>query len=119
MSKKTGAYRITLKDGEQVIVGNNYKPWWQHGLEYIYANHKNPEHGWRYSDIDGLVESVEYTPDYFVDDGGLKWATPDGYQDIVDEMKKKSSGYYVPYKKMVFEKSYSDKSKLIKELKRY
>ena len=115
---KLGAYEVTFKDGVKIIVGNNYKTWSMHASEYA---------KWRYGrwgkggmDKDQIadhIESVGYTDIPFVDDGGLKYATPDAYQEIIDEMTEKDGQYRTPYKLLEFELSTADRIKLKKEIR--
>lgn len=117
---KRGTYQITFKDGVQIIVGNNYKSWATHASEYA---------SWRYGrwskgtmDKDQIaehVERVEYAEIPFVDDGGLKYATPDAYQEVIDEETKKDGEYRTPYSllKDEFVSSTADRVKLKKEIR--
>lgn len=116
---KRGTYRITFKDGKQIIVGNNYKSWLTHATEYA---------SWRFGrwskgdmDRDQIaehVERVEYSETEFVDDGGLKYATPDAYQEVIDEMAAKDQVQYKPYADLQFTSSTDDRVKLKKEIGR-
>lgn len=119
MAKKYGTYLIEYSDGTSSIHGNNYKPWYQHAVEYIYSRFKNPENGWCYSDVADKIVAVKFSESPFIDDGGLKWATPEGYQEIIDEVAAKNHMQYTPYADIHFENSSVDKSKLIKKLKEY
>jgi len=122
MSKaKLGTYQITFKDGVQIIVGNNYKSWSTHATEYA---------SWRYGrwskgdmtreQIAEHVERVEYADIPFVDDGGLKYATPTAYQEVIDEETKKDGQYRTSYAllKDEFVSSTADRIKLKKEIER-
>lgn len=123
MGKKVlrGTYQVTFKDGKQIIVGNNYKTWADHAAEYA---------AWRYGrwgkgsmdrqQIADHVLSVEYANIPFVDDGGLKYATPEAYQEIIKEQIAKDGRYRTPYTllKDEFVNSPTDKAKLKKEIKR-
>lgn len=119
MSKKYGTYLVEYSDGTSSIHGNNYKPWCQHAVEYIYGRFKNPEHGWRYDDVKDKVVSVKFSESPFIDDGGLKWASPQGYQEVIDEVGKKNHMEYTPLADIKFANSSADKSKLVKKLKEY
>lgn len=117
---KRGTYQITFKDGKQIIVGNNYKAWYTHAAEYA---------SWRFGrwgqgdmtkdQIAEHVERVEYTDIAFVDDGGLKYATPEAYQQIIDEMTRKDGEYRTPYSllKDEFVSSTADRVRLKKEIR--
>ena len=121
MSKqvKRGTYQVTFKDGNKIICGNNYKSWLTHATEYA---------SWRYGrwskgdmsreQIAEHVERVEYADIPFVDDGGLKYATPEAYQEIIDDETKKDGQYRTPYAllKDEFVSSTADRVKLKKEL---
>jgi len=117
---KLGTYQVTFADGVKIIVGNNYKSWSTHAKEYaswLYGR-------WGKGDMDknqiaDHVKSVEYTDVPFVDDGGLKYATPDAYQEIIDEMTQKDSQYRTPYAllKDEFVASAADLAKLRKEIR--
>lgn len=121
MKAKRGTYQITFKDGTKIIVGNNYKSWSTHATEYA---------SWRYGrwskgkmtreQIAEHVERVEYADIPFVDDGGLKYATPDAYQEIIDEQTAKDGNYRTPYSllKDEFVSSTSDRVKLKREIAR-
>lgn len=116
-----GTYRVTFKDGVQIICGNNYKSWLTHAEEYA---------SWRYGrwgkgdmtreQIAEHVERVEYAEIPFVDNGGLKYATPDAYQEIIDDETKKDGQYRTPYAllKDEFVSSTADRLKLKRELER-
>lgn len=119
MSKKLGTYLIEYADGTSSIHGNNYKPWWQHAVEYIYSNYKNPEHGWRYADVAHVVKSVKFSNEPFFDDGGLKWASPKGYQEVIDEVAKKQGRVRIQFADIVFSESPADEATLTKKLKEY
>lgn len=121
MKAKTGTYQVTFKDGKKIIVGNNYKSWLTHATEYA---------SWRFGrwskgdmsreQIAEHVERVEYADIPFVDDGGLKYATPQAYQDIIDEQIAKDGKYRTPYSllKDEFVSSTADRVKLKREIER-
>lgn len=119
MSKKYGTYLIELTDGKSIVCGNNYKPWWQHATEYIYSSYKNPEHGWRYADVAHIVDCVKFSDVQFVDDGGLKWASPKGYQEVIDSESIKLERDLIPFAEIDFELSPADKAVLTRKLKEY
>ena len=95
---KLGTYQVTFQDDVKIIVGNNYKSWLTHATEYA---------SWRFGrwgkgtmsreEIADHVKSVEYCDVPFVDDGGLKYASPDAYQQIILEETAKDSEYRTPY----------------------
>lgn len=115
---KRGTYEITFKDGKKIIVGNNYKSWATHASEYAKWLYGRWGKGDMDKDqIDDHVESVGYTDTLFVDDGGLKYATPDAYQEIIDDMTKEDGKYRTPYASLEFELSTADRVKLKKEIR--
>ena len=119
-----GIYRVSIKKDddsiEKIIVGNNYKKWWQHALEYIYVNYKNPENGWRYLDIKDRLVCVEYCDNEFYDDRGLKWCKESAYQDIINRVHVEYKSKYIPqYKQFEFNVSSADEKILIKKLMEY
>lgn len=117
---KLGTYRVTFKDEVQIIVGNNYKPWYTHAAEYASYRYGRWSKGTMDKEQLALhVERVEYSEILFVDDGGLKYATPSAYQEIIDEMIAKDGEYRTPYAllKDEFESSTSDRLRLQKEIR--
>lgn len=106
-----GTYRVTFIDGNQIIVGNNYKPWYTHAYEWA---------RWKYDPVflDISLDKVEYSDTGFVDDGGLKYATPAAYQEVIDEMSAKDQVQYKPYADIEFHDSIEMTRKLNKELKK-
>lgn len=114
-----GTYRLTFSNGRQIVLGNNYKPWWQHSVEYIYRNYGNSEHGWRYDDIEKIVPIVEHSNQLFCDDGGLKWCSWETYQQIIDKVIIDMK--LAPFKasRMIFEEDVDERAVLIKKLKEY
>lgn len=120
---KRGTYQVTFKDGVQIIVGNNYKSWLTHAAEYAswaYGIWNAPRGTMTREQLAEHVERVEYADIEFVDDGGLKYATPDAYQEVIDEECKKDGVYRTPYwlLKDEFVSSTADRLKLKKELER-
>ena len=117
MSAKRGTYLVTFQDGVQIIVGNNYKHWWVHALEYA---------RWRFGQfgkgtmnrhqVAGHVSSVQFSDVPFVDDGGLKYATPEAYQEIIDELTKKDGKKRMNFKDIQFYMSNRDLKKLRSEI---
>lgn len=95
---KLGTYQVTFQNDVKIIVGNNYKSWLTHATEYA---------SWRFGrwgkgtmsreEIADHVKSVEYTDVPFVDDGGLKYASPEAYQEIIDEACKADGHYRTSY----------------------
>lgn len=65
------------------------------------------------------VERVEYCDIEFADDGGLKWASPEAYQKVMDELTAKDGKYRTPYAllKDEFTSSTADRLKLSKEIR--
>lgn len=117
---KLGTYQITFQDDAKIIVGNNYKSWSTHATEYA---------SWRYGrwgkgdmsreQIADHVKSVEYCDVPFVDDGGLKYATPKAYQEVIDDETKKDGQYRTSYAllKDEFVASIADLAKLRNEIR--
>lgn len=116
---KRGTYLVEFEGGDRVIFGNNYKPWWQHALEFTYREYGNREKGWRYEDVCSVLKSVKYSNQPFYDDGGLKWCGFDSYQSLIDDVCKQQQLAPVKLADIVFNESEKDKAILIKELKRY
>lgn len=118
-SRKYGTYLVELTNGKKFVCGNNYKPWWQHAYEHIFSNYKDPEHGWRYEDIAGIVESVKYCSTTFCDDGGLKWCDAEHYQEVIDDVAKEKHMEFKPFTEYKWQTHYQDKAKLIKEMRKW
>lgn len=119
MSKKYGTYKISFRDGVEMIFGNNYKPWWQHATEFIYRNYGSKTLGWRYKDITEVVDAVYFSNQQFYDDGGLKWSDVKSYQEVIDEVSQKDGIVPVKVDDIVFNQSPSDQATLTKKLKEY
>lgn len=121
--KRFGTYRVNFKDGTQVIFGNNYKPWWQHAVEYIYRytgdREKISEQGWRYRFVEDEVESVEFSNQQFFDDGGLKWCQFNEYQSVINDACRDQEIVPIKAEDIIFRVSPSDKATLTKKLKEY
>ena len=95
---KLGTYRITFADGIEIICGNNYKSWSTHATEYAsWRSGRWGDGDMTREQIADHVKSVEYSDVPFVDDGGLKYATPFAYQEIIDDETKKDGKYRTPY----------------------
>lgn len=107
---KTGTYRVTFKDGTVLITGNNYKAWWEHMTDFFYRSYRS-KNG---NDTD-VIKSVEYSGVPFIDDGGLKWATPLSYQNVINEEAERQHQTFTPLEDIKFLPSYPDKVKLKKE----
>lgn len=116
---KRGTYRIEFEDGSKMVFGNNYKPWWQHAVEYIYRNYGDKQAGWRYQDVQNVIKLVEYSNQQFYDDGGLKWCDWPHYQEVVDDVCKQQQLAPVRVEDIVFSESVTDQAILTKELKKY
>lgn len=117
---KTGTYRITFKDGTQIVVGNNYKPWHLHATEFAYSKYRNKEGRTMRADVVEKLLKVEYSHSPFIDDGGLKWAGyPDGYEKVRWDVAKKEKRVIAPISHVVFAYSPVNTKKLIKEMERY
>jgi len=116
---KRGTFLIDFGNGERVVFGNNYKPWWQHATEFIYRKYGSKTKGWRYEDIVGVVKGVEYSNQPFYDDGGLKWCGIKAYQEVIDEVCERDQLAPVQVADIVFAASPSDQAILTKKLKEY
>jgi len=115
MSAKRGTYLIEFSDGKKIVCGNNYKSWDTHATEYAWY-----EYG--YDDtsklpLKGLLVSVKFSDTPFVDDGGLKYATPKAYDGIIVEMNQKDGKKRIPFGEIDFYFSNASKKKLDKDLK--
>lgn len=111
MSAKRGTYLIEFSDGTIIVCGNNYKSWTTHAVEYAWYKFQDnrPHHD--------LLKSVKFSDTPFVDDGGLKYATPKAYDEIIVEENQKDGGKRIPFGAIDFYFSNADKKKLDKELK--
>jgi hypothetical protein len=116
---KRGTFLIDFGNGERVVFGNNYKPWWQHALEFTYRKYGSKTEGWRYRDIAHLELKVSYSNQQFYDDGGLKWCGIKAYQEVVDEVCERDQLAPVKVADIVFTPSPSDQAVLTKKLKEY
>lgn len=118
---KRGTYQVTFKDGKKIICGNNYKWWYTHASEYASRKYGRWSTGGTMDreQLADHVERVEYCEIDFVDDGGLKYASPEAYQEIIDEMTAKDGKYRTPYAllKDEFTSSTADRLKLSKEIR--
>lgn len=117
--KKRGTFLVDFGNGELVVFGNNYKPWWQHALEFTYRKFGSKTKGWRYKDIQRLQLRVSYSNQTFYDNGGLKWCGIKAYQEVVDEVCERNRLTPVLVKDIHFEPSPSDQAVLTKKLKEY
>lgn len=120
MKAKTGTYQITFMDDVKIIVGNNYKSWSTHATEYAsWAYGRWGKGDMSREQIADHVKSVEYCDIEFVDDGGLKYATPAAYQEVIEDESKKDGKYRTSYAllKDEFVASQSDLIKLRKEIR--
>jgi hypothetical protein len=118
---KRGTYQVTFKDGVKIICGNNYKWWYTHASEYASRKYGRWSTGGTMDkeQLADHVERVEYCDIAFVDDGGLKYASPEAYQEIIDEMTAKDGEYRTPYAllKDEFTSNTADRLKLSKEIR--
>lgn len=122
-NKLRGTFLITLKDGEQLVFGNNYKAWWEHAREYIYRYCGDRatlrEYGWQYRYVADVVVSVAYSNQPFYDDGGLKWCPLTSYQEVVDYVCRQQKLAPVKVSDIVFLDAPIYKTVLTKKLKEY
>lgn len=88
MAKKTGTYLVEFIDGVTFVTGNNYKAWWQHSIDYFYRVYREEGRtsgrSLTFSTWSDIVKTVKYSDVPFIDDGGLKWASPEAYQEVID-----------------------------------
>lgn len=123
MKALTGTYQVELSDGNKIVFGNNYKPWWQHAVEYIFYNCGDretiKEHGWRYEFVASAVKAVHYSNQPFYDDGGLKWCNLTAYQGVIDAVCAKDKLAPVKVADIVFGNSPGAAITLTKKLKAY
>jgi hypothetical protein len=111
MSSKRGTYLIEFKDGTSIVCGNNYKEWFTHAVEYAWSEYQdNRPH-------DDLLVSVKFSDTPFVDDGGLKFATPKAYDQIIESENAKDGKKRIAFGFIDFYYSNSDKKRLERELK--
>ena len=111
MSAKRGTYLVEFYDGVQIVCGNNYKPWNTHAVEYAWNKYQD---GRPRKD---LLKSVRFSDTPFVDDGGLKWASPHEYNKIIISESLKRGLKAPLFDKIEFSFSNADKKKLDKDLK--
>lgn len=78
-------YLITMSDGSQIVCGNNYKTWLTHAYEY--------RRNRRMAGDDVEVANVKQSFSKFYDDGGLKWATPEAYSEIMKKLGEESKTF--------------------------
>jgi hypothetical protein len=111
MSAKRGTYLVEFANGTVIVCGNNYKPWNTHAVEYAWSKFQdNRPHA-------DLLVSVKFSDTPFVDDGGLKFATPKAYDKVIDEMNQSDGKKRIPFGAIDFYPSNADKKKLDKDLK--
>lgn len=65
-----------------------------------------------------IIKSVKYSGVPFIDDGGLKWATPLAYQNVITEEAEKRHQTFTPLEDISFTNSPSDKALLRKKYSR-
>ena len=111
MNAKRGTYLIEFSDGQQIVCGNNYKSWDTHAVEYAWYKYQDGRPHLE------LLKSVKFSDTPFVDDGGLKYATPDAYQEVIDDETKADGKKRTAFKDIVFSFSNADKKKLDEQLK--
>lgn len=111
MSAKRGTYLIEFSDGTLIVCGNNYKDWYTHATEFAWSEYQE---GRPHND---LIKSVKFSDTPFVDDGGLKYAMPKAYDQIIEEENSKDGKHRIPFGAIDFYLSNADKKKLDKELK--
>lgn len=117
---KRGTYLIEYWDGQKIICGNNYKPWYVHASEYAMDHYRKAAKAGQQppSDRLDLITAVSYSEAPFADDGGLKYATIAAYDEIVAELNAKAGKIvYVPVRNSRFDPVTFELKKLEKELK--
>lgn len=117
MTAKRGTYLVEFSDGQQIVCGNNYKDWLTHATEYAWYRYGYPDTS--KLPIGDLLVSVKFSDVPFVDDGGLKYATPDAYQEVIEEESAKDGRQRTAFKDIEFYFSNADKKKLYRNLKRW
>lgn len=115
MSAKRGTYLVEFSDGTIIVCGNNYKSWDTHAAEYAWYKYGYPDTG--KLPLKDLLVSVKFSDTPFVDDGGLKYATPKAYDEIIVAMNQEDNKKRQPFGVIDFYYSNTDKKKLDKALK--
>lgn len=111
MSAKRGTYLIEFSDGKKIVCGNNYKDWFTHAVEYAWSRYQDGK-----PHVD-LLKSVKFSDTPFVDDGGLKWASPYEYNKTIISESLNTGKTFPLFDKIEFYFSNADKKRLDKELK--
>lgn len=111
MSAKRGTYLVEFSDGTHIVCGNNYKDWHTHAVEFAWSQYQSGR------PHESLLTSVKFSDTPFVDDGGLKYATPKAYDQVIVEMNRADGKKRIPFGEIDFYPSNADKRKLDKELK--
>lgn len=112
MSAKHGTYLIEFSDGTMIVCGNNYKTWCTHAAEFAWSKYQDAR-----PHNDDLLKSVQFSDTPFVDDGGLKYATPKAYDKMIAQMNAADGKKRLPFGVIDFFYSNASKKKLDKELK--
>jgi len=115
---KFGTWVVTFTDGTEIVCGNNYKHWSTHATEYVLRKYGEALK-FKTVDLVAMVQEVRYSGVPFVDDGGLKWASPEAYQEVIDEEAAKQHQTFTPFKDIKFTNSYYDKQLLRKKIEKY
>lgn len=110
--RKRGTYLVEFVNGDTIIFGNNYKPWYTHASEYALRH---------FRDVSAhlIAKQVKFSPEPFADDGGLAWCSTDVYQDVIDEVSKNEGVVYTPFEDMIFKISNKDLDYLDKQIERW
>lgn len=117
-NKKFGTWVVTLTDGTEFVCGNNYKPWHLHATEYVLRKY-GEKLKFKTTDLVNMIQEVRFSGVPFVDDGGLKWASPESYQEVIDEEAKRLGQSFTPFNDIKFTNSYYDKRLLKQKIERY
>ena len=117
-NRKHGTWVVTFTDGTEIVCGNNYKPWHLHATEYVLRKY-GEQLKYKTVDLVAMVQEVRFSAVPFVDDGGLKWASPEAYQEVIDEEAARQHQTFAPFKDIKFTNSYYDKRLLKQKIERY
>lgn len=96
-STRLGTYRVKFADGTILLTGNNYKSWYEHMTDYFYRVYRQKN-----GNNTDVIESVEYSPTEYVDDGGLKWCDEPSYEEVIAEESRRLKVDLTPYTEINF-----------------
>ena len=109
---KFGIYLVEFCDGKKYVFGNNYKPWYTHASELALSRYRNVS---RHQ----IVKSVRYSRTRFYDDGGLKYASEDAYQDVINDVAASTGRKAIKFENIEFELKPLLLVKLDKEIEKW